>query len=201
MTKLSIELKDGMAYLTTPYHPDFVERIKALGGRWDAESKRWRVNQQSVEAVRAVMRAVYGEDDLKTDAKVTVVATFRETQSLIRMPYMLFGKMIASAYGRDTGAKVGEEAAFIEKSPRSGGSVKNWETVIPAGSVVEIYNVPRTLAEREAARSQAEDIQIRFEIKEDSAQIDREALTAEKERLLARVAEIDALLAADCGRK
>lgn len=194
MNGFEIEIKDGQAYLTTPYNPVYVQRIKQLGARWDASSKRWRINAQSVDAARKIMREIYGEDDQKQDEKVTVIATFSETQSALCNSYCLFGKTIARAYGRDTGAQVGEEAAFIERAPRSGGSIKNWETVIPAGSVVEIYNVPRKFVEQEIESNKSQDNGISFEIKEESCKIDRAALSAERERLLLRIAEIDKLL-------
>ncbi len=191
---LGIEIEDGKAYLKTPYNPDFARRIKTLGGRWDSSSRRWFVNEQSVESARKVMREVYGEDDQEEDAKVTVVATFDEEQSAMCDSYWMFGKSIARAFNRDKGAQVGEEAAFVEGSPLSGGSVKYWKTIIPAGSVVEIYNVPRKLAEQEIENGKAASKGIRLEIKESSCKIDREALKAEREQLLIRVAEIDKLL-------
>lgn len=194
MNGFEIEIKDGQAYLTTPYNPVYVQRIKQLGARWDASSKRWRINEQSIYAARKIMREVYGEDDQKHGEKVTVIATFDKTQSALCSAYCLLGKIIAQAYGRDTGAKVGPDAAFVEGAPLSGGSVKNWETIIPKGSVVEIYNVPRSFAEQEIERSESENNEISFEIKNASGKIDRAALSAERERLLLRIAEIDSLL-------
>lgn len=192
--EFEVEIKDDQAYLTTPYNPTYVQRIKQIGARWDTSSKQWRINAQSIDVARKIMREVYGEDDQQQGEKVTVIATFREEQSALCSAYYLLGKPIARAYGRDSGAQVGLDAAFTAGAPRSGGSVKNWRTVIPAGSVVEIYNVPRSFAEQEIERNESENSEISLKIKNASGKIDRVALSAERERLLLRIAEIDNLL-------
>lgn len=146
-----IDVVDNAAYITTPYNPEFVGRIKAMGGKWDASGKRWKVNAQSVDVVREAMLDVYGQNDLPgTEGElVTVVVTTQDYQYADHCAYTLFGKTIATAWGRDSGARVGEDVAFIEGKPGSGGSVKNWKTVIPSDSRFEIYNVPRAIYERD----------------------------------------------------
>lgn len=195
MNKFNVEIKDGQAYLTTPYNPVYVQRIKQAGARWDVSSKRWCINDQSVDVARKIMREVYGEDDQNQGEKVTVIATFSADQSALRSDYCLLGKVIARAYGRDTGARVGADVAFAAGAPQSGGSVKNWRTVIPAGSVVEIYDIPLRFAEQEIERIKSQDDGggIEFQIKKRSC-IDRAALESERERLLLRIAEIDEIL-------
>ena len=54
---------------------------------------------------------------------------------------------MARAYGRDSGAKIGEGVVFLEGGASSGGSVKNWYTTIKKGSVFEVRDVPRAKAE------------------------------------------------------
>lgn len=198
MNKFNVEIKDGQAYLTTPYNPVYVQRIKQVGARWDASSKCWCINDQSVDVARKIMREVYGEDDQNQGEKVTVIATFSADQSALRSDYCLLGKVIARAYGRDTGARVGAGVAFAEGAPQSGGSVKNWRTVIPAGSVVEIYDVPLRFAEQEIERIKSQDdgSGIEFQVKKRSC-IDRAALESERERLLLRIAEIDEILSGE----
>ena len=118
--------------------------------------------------------------------KKTIQLTFTEEYQELRTPITMFGKTIASAYGRDSGAKVGSDVAFIYGSPASGGSVKNWTTVVPKDSVVVLYNVPESLLAHELPSGVAMDI---LEIS-----INKEALEAEREKLLARLAEIERLL-------
>ena len=66
--------------------------------------------------------------------------------------------------------------------------MKYWETKCDERTVVEILDVPR------ASVGDAEGWEIEI-IEEAQPAIDREALEAEKERLLARLAQIDELLA------
>ena len=80
--------------------------------------------------------------------------------------------------------------AFIAGAPESCGSVKNWSTCIPEGSVCEVYRVPKAVAENVIANT---DAAYKAHIK-GGVKIDREKLIAEKQALLARLAEIDQLL-------
>lgn len=187
-----IEVVDSNAYITSPYNPDFVTRVKALGGKWEASSKRWRVSSQSVDAVRAAMLDIYGQSDEPTAETVTVVVRFAVRDYAVRSPYTLFGRVLASAYGRDSGARVGDDVAFIQGKPSSGGSVKSWCTCIPENAVIEIYNVPKDYALR--CIDSLDNDCISAEII-GAPQIDREALLEEKMRLTARIAEIEKLLA------
>lgn len=190
--QFKIEIVDSSAYIVSPYNPKFVARVKALGGKWDASSKRWRVSAQSVDTVRAAMLDVYGQNDEPVSETVTVIVRFSESDHAPCAPYVLFGRVIATAWGRDSGARVGEDVAFIQGKPTSGGSAKNWGTYIPEGAVIEIYGIPKDYAQR-----CINDLDIPFisaEIK-GTPQIDRDALIEEKARLSARIAEIEKLLA------
>lgn len=150
MATYKIETVGTAAYITTPYNPDFVARVKALSGHWDASSRRWKVKAQAVDAVRAAMMEIYGESDQpSTDERVTVIVRVAKEIETYTAPVTLFGKVVAAAYGRDTGARVGSDAAFSKGAPTSGGSARNWATVIPAGCEIEIYNVPRAMYERD----------------------------------------------------
>lgn len=195
MKEFNITARDGKAAVTTPYNPDFVRRVKALGGKWDSSSRTWQVREEAVEGVRAAMQAVYGRTDAEPAATVTVVVKTKWALSALCGPFCLFGKVIARAYGRDSGAKVGDDVAFLAGQPTSSGSAKNWTTLIPGDAVIEIYGVAEDFARREIARLNAagEDMGYTAEIKGE-AHIDREALQAERERLLARLAEIDKIL-------
>ena len=183
---MKIEIRDNTAYVFTPYNPAFVKEIKTIGGaKWDGVQRCWKDPEATVDTVRKIMMEVYGETDLPDGGeKVTVRVKFNEMETSLRSSIVVFGKTIACAFGRDSGARVGDEAAFIVGAPRSGGSAKNWTTVIDEGSVVEIRNVPI------AALNDSYEYEIVEEKK-----IDRSALEEEKAKLLKRLAEIEALLA------
>lgn len=69
----------------------------------------------------------------------------------------------------------------------SGGSVKNWESIVEKGSVVILSNVNKNIYEKEST-----EYDITVEVLE--TEINKQELLSEKERLLKRVAEIDKLL-------
>lgn len=183
---MKIEIRDTKAYVYTPYNPQFVREIKAIGGaKWNGVERCWMIPKASVDTARKVMMEVYGETDLPDEGeKVTVRVAFDEDVEVERGPVVIYGRVIASAYGRDSGAKVGEGVTFIKGMPRSGGSRNYWETIIPEGCVVEIRNIPVAAITDD----------YKYEVVKEKA-IDKEALEAEKEKLLKRLAEIEALLA------
>ena len=174
----------------TPYNASFVSAIRKIGGaKWDAEGKAWMVPTASLPQVREIMRNIWGEDDrMDTVKRVSVRLTFAEECTEWHGPVEIFGKVLSSATGRDSGARVGEDVFYTAGGPASGGSVKNWRSVVEEGSVVVLSSVPETMLD-EAALPYG----VTMEIIEDSG-IDRAALIDEKEKLLARLAEIESLL-------
>lgn len=182
-----IIINDGKAAVYTPYNRDFVSRIKLCGGRWNPGEKCWTVSEKTVDDVRGIMREIYGRDDQPVSETVDVIIRFRDEMSMWHAPVTILGRTIASAFGRDSGARVGEGVMFLDGNPKSGGSVKNWLTIVPAGSVVKLFDVPKCAITNSVLPEEVE-----MEIV--GQDIDRAALVAEKEKLLARLAEIDAIL-------
>lgn len=187
--KIRVNIDNDKAAVYTPYNRTFVQKIKTIGGaRWNGEA--WVIPANALDVCRNIMKDVYGETDLPDESeKITVKVTLRETLAEEREPVVMFGHTIASAFGRDTGAKVADGVQFIDGQPTSGGSRSRWDTVVPDGSVFIIENVSRDKFNADREKYNAD-----FEIVE-QAGIDRAALMEERERLLARIAEIDKLLA------
>lgn len=189
---IKIKIENEKAYIYTPYNKNFVQRIKKIRGIWNGNA--WVVNYAFVPAVREILKDIYGYDDTDTEIEtVTLRITFLESREEYHDDIRLFGKTIASAYGRDSGAKLGEDAALIKGSAYSGGSVKNWRTIIDAGSVIILNNVPKIMYEKKKELYNTEEIMI--EVVEKDDEIDVNKLREEKERLLKRIAEIDRILA------
>lgn len=180
----------GMIRIFTPYNPDFVKKIKCVGGRkWDSDKKCWMVPETEIDTVREYMMDVYGETDLPDESeKITVRAVFPNGTAERTGPVVVFGKEICRAWGRDSGAKVGPDVTLLSGKITSGGSCANWTTEIEEGSVFKIRNVPRKALELTNGHN------VTFEEIEEPT-IDRRALEEEKEKLLARLAEIEKLLA------
>jgi hypothetical protein len=189
----------GKIRVESPYNPECARRMRAAGGKWDSAGKAWVLDARALDAVRDICREIYGEDD-RGGERVTLRVTFLRTYIADRGPCVLAGRTLASAWGRDSGARVGDGLSFVKGAPRSGGSVKNWDTRIPEGSVVDIYDVPLPMAREtiDAAPSTTtyldEPIYTAEIMGAPSVSIDRAALEAERVALVARLAEIDALL-------
>lgn len=182
--------ENGMAKVFTPYNSEFVAKIKKIGGRkWNGAEKCWEVPETEIETVREYMMAVYGETDKADDSeKVTVKVTFNEEEYATCESIFLFGKAIARAMGRDSGARVCDDVTVLSGKLTSGGSARNWRTVATEGTVIKVRNVPK------AALGLTGEMNVTVEVIEEK-ELDRAALIAEKEKILARLAEIEKLLA------
>ena len=194
MCNIKVIVKDGRASVFTPFNRDFVAAIRNVGGRkWDADDKCWTVPEESLPQVRQIMMDIYGETDLPgTCGSVTVKVAFREEYSERGDDVILFKKVIASARGRDSGARPGDDVTFLEGEPTSGGSMKNWESVVPAGCVVLLRHVPLSVWEQDKDSEY-----YLAEIVDEGKDVKCKELEEEKARLLARIAEIDKELAAE----
>lgn len=189
---LRIAVENGRAKVYTPYNPDFVSQIKTIGGhKWDPTEKCWTVPEAEIDTVRKCMMDTYGETDISAeDQRITVRVRFNKDDYEEENSYFLFGKMVARAWGRDSGAIVGDDVVFEDGKPRSGGSMRHWRTVIPQGCVIRIKNVPQ--AAFEAQEPDKWGAWTAEKIEEEG--VSHEALEEEKAKLLARLAEIEKLL-------
>jgi hypothetical protein len=184
-------LGNGKLAVDTPYNPSFVSKIKKAGGKWNASNRTWEVDERSIDTVRSIMREVYGQDDLPQELVTVKVTIGDKSLDEWRAPVVLFGRNIASARGRDSGARPGEGVCFEKGGCDSGGSMKNWYTIVRAGSEITIYDVPRLAVEQKLGWKEEYGT---FEVIENGDPL--AALKAEKEALLERLAEIEEILAA-----
>lgn len=188
--KIRINITENKASVYTPYNREFVTKIKTIGGaKWNGEA--WVIPVNAVDDCRKILKDVYGETDLPdTSEKLTVKVTLHRYLAEEREPIVMFGHTIASAFSRDSGARVESGVRFVSGKPESGGSRKNWETYIPEGCVFIIEGVSKERFEQEKEKYKAD-----FEVMENSV-IDRASLLEEREKLLARISEIEKLLSA-----
>ena len=188
------KVADDKIEVRTPYNPQFVSKIKTAGARWNAIDKAWTMHAANIDVAREILRAVYGRDDMPAaDEKlVRVRVTALQNISADRGPIVLLGRIIASARGRDSGARVGEGVAFIDGKPQGGGSVKNWTTEISEGSIFVVADVPTTLlGELDETGWRGQKL-YRYEIIDDDRDEQLRKLQARREELAAALADIDA---------
>lgn len=188
--EIKIETSEDRVQVHTPYHPHFPQRARALGGRWDNSCRCWMFDRRDEGRIRELCREIYGTDG--SDAAASDLVTVRVTVgqddwSEHTGALYLYGRQVARARGRDSGAKLGEGVVLLSGGVCSDGSMKNWYTTARPGTVLEIRDVPRRAVEENGVPREVE-----VEIVGEST--DYDALRAERERLTARIAEIDAIL-------
>lgn len=201
---IRIEIKGNKAYIYTPYNKEFIKRVKMIGdASWRGGA--WVTDKVFVPAIRELLKDVYGYDDtsIEIDTIILRITFLKEIESM-REGISFFGKTIAYATGRRSGAKVGEDIAFTKGYATSEGSAVNWKTVIVEGSVVIVRNVIKSIYEKDIYSINADEMIVEI-IQEEHAvnaenieknnKIDINELQKEKKDLLERIAEIDKLLA------
>lgn len=189
MQKLTIITQGDTARVYAPYDPKFPELMRSVHGVWDKPNSCWWVSATRLQEVRTFMREIYGTDDLGGKPAVSVIVTFSEGDGAFRRDYVMFGKVLAHATSMTSGATPGPDVTFLQGAPESGGSSKNWCSVIPKGAVVRIDNVSGPDLEKQRLPGTAT-MQVLTEDKDS----EREKLIQERRELMKRIEQIDLLL-------
>lgn len=188
MCGIRVSVENGKANLFTPYNAEFVREIKTIGGaRWNSSSKCWTVPEECLDRAREIMVDIYGYADDEPAETVTVKLTCIGWYSELREGVTVLGKTIAQAWGRDSGAKVGDDVILLNGTIASGGSAKNWTTNVSEGAEFKLLNVSKSLFEKWSDTDS-------FKAEIISTKVDKDKLIEEREKLLARLAEIDKIL-------
>lgn len=129
--------------VVTPYSHEFLRHVKLLGGKWDSNTKSWELPIDAEKELRKTLIAIFGKDDHPVEL-VTVHVNVKQDLFAERMGIEWWGRIIAYATGRDSGAKPGAKVAFCNGSPppESGGSRARWKTIIREGTELDVYDVP-----------------------------------------------------------
>ncbi len=144
MTAVRLTLDDKTLKVVAPFHGDFLAGAKTLAGKWRGGAWIFPVSQEG--RVRELCLAVYGTDG-ESGKTVTLRVEFPEAVRARCDSIFVGGRLVARATGRDSGARLGPGVILLEGDVCSAGSRANWETVVRAGTVVEILDLPRTAAE------------------------------------------------------
>lgn len=192
MNNVEIIKTGGEITAHTPYNPAFPAKARKLGGRWRAHDKTWVFDGRDEDRVRKACRDVYGTDGSDGDDVVDLRVTYAKEALGDRAAVYFAGREVARAYGRDSGAKLGEGVVQLEGRIGSSGSRQYWCTQIRAGSVFELRDVPRAAAEKAIAGADADEI--KAEVVNGASELD--ALKAKREALKAELAEVEARIAA-----
>lgn len=173
----------------TPFDSRFPEKMRSLHGTWDKPGKCWWVAATQLGAVREAMREVFGRDDLTGKDTVSLILRFPYGDGTYKDDHKVFGKVLCHATSKSSGGTAGEDVHFLQGQPESGGSVNNWCSVIPPGSVIRLDNVRKQELDREILPKS-----VSMEILSAADTTGHEALIQERNALLQRIQEIDSLL-------
>lgn len=140
---------NGEIKVITPYNPEFVSDLKTTFGtrsrRW--EDNGWILPPQYEDEVRTLMRKHYGCDDRLTPMATIEIEAKQEIRA-DRGPVIAYGRIIASASGKSSGAFAGDYVAILgqtEDGIRSEGTTRYWQTVIQKGTRFKVLHVTKSL--------------------------------------------------------
>jgi hypothetical protein len=187
ITETTTQLK-----IESDYHPDLPKRARNLGGDWDGAY--WVFDIRDKNRVEKMYRTIYGYfGDLEsiTTVNVQLIASNDCTES--RKGIFFAGRCIAAASGRDSGARLGEGVIIENGEADSGGSAKNWITRITEDAIIEIKDVPLSKVQQAIKKGNRKWAEIKI-ISEPDFNIFE--LEKERELIMARLVEIDEILAA-----
>jgi hypothetical protein len=175
----------GRIAVVAPYNTDWTTQARAFGGRWDAARKAWTFDARDEDRVRAALVEIYGSDGSAVAETVTIrVDLDKATWVDPREGVIIAGRTVARRIERDKPVLLKGAVVIAGGFDSSGGSVKNPRLDATPGTVLEVRDVPAGHADTRLAG-----------VTVVSAEVDRDALAAERAALVARLAEIDALLA------
>ena len=184
---VSITVDGGKLTVRSPFHPDWPPAARDLGGDW--RGGVWVFDARDKARVRELAREVYGSDGSPDPAGTVTVRIPVDDVSGERggRPATLYrlGRLIASRYGRDDKPRLGEGVVLVSGGWLGSAGSHNYIQLGPQeGTIVEVRGVPRIRLSGESD----------VEIVSADQEPDEAALRAERERLVARISEIDAVL-------
>lgn len=192
MSEIRIESVADRIAVSAPFNAGFNAAAKARSGRWDSERRAWIFHVEDVDFVKSLCLEYHGSDGSAPAETCTLRVFFPKDDYAERGSIRLNGRDLASASGRDSGAKLGHDVVLESGKVGSGGSHQYWRTTVKAGTVLLVRSFPKA----KAVELAAEDPSLYSVVLPPSAPaLDRAALEAERVRLAARMEEIDRLLA------
>jgi hypothetical protein len=140
MEQISFKKQDGKIIVTTYYNRKFSSKARNLRGQWDSVKKAWVFDESVEEYVKQALIDIFGvTGEIPYETCSLLIKDFTAWE--MRGEVELFDRTVARAFGRDGGAKLGDDIIWVSGSYHSGGSVKNWTTEVKDG-IFEIQDFP-----------------------------------------------------------
>lgn len=178
-------IENGKIKVQSDYNREFITRAKTIQGRWS--SPYWVFPEENKEEVKALLLDVYGEcGDLSDEAPVTVTVEIDcDKYPHISEAVMLGSFAAVKRWHRDREVSFADNVMLIKGGfPESGGSMKNPRVYPEQGTVIRVKDIPMGIYEK---------IRDCDGVTLVSKPVNEE-LIKEREALLKRLAELNALL-------
>lgn len=185
---VQIKRTENHIIIKSPYNSIFVEKARNLAGKWSSLNEVWQFDIRDEAEVLETCYLCYGEDGIRNN-KCNIQITFIESASASKSALCVLGYPLARAFNRDSGAKVSDGVLIKSGGFDSSGSMKHWTTKAKAGTVIVLRDVSKPLVQAFIDSDEYEPDYLQIVILEEY-----QDLQAEKERLLARLAEINTQL-------
>ena len=143
------KMKDGSTklQLVSPYSPTLPAKCRALGGRWNADTKKWYFDLRDADRVRSMCVEAFGIDPLAEPDEQPELVTVRWVVggTTYDDSVWMFGREILRRPSRDERVRLGKDVVLIAGGFEGwGGSRANPRIGTPQdGTIVEIRDVPR----------------------------------------------------------
>ncbi|HPO91757.1 MAG TPA: hypothetical protein PLJ44_11675 [Victivallales bacterium] len=187
MEQISFKKQDDKIIVTTYYNRKFANKARNLRGQWDSSSKAWIFDESVEEYVKQALIDIFGvTGEIPYETCSLLIKDFTAWE--MRGEVELFGRTVARAFGRDSGAKLGDDIIWVSGSYHSGGSVKNWTTEVENGTF-EIQNFPLERTKFDDVRKAVEEGWC--EIKVNKKKRNREEIEAEIAALKSKLYELE----------
>ena len=187
MEQISFKKQDGKIIVTTYYNRRFASKARNLRGQWDSVKKAWVFDESVEEYVKQALIDIFGvTGEIQYETCSLLIRDFTAWE--MRGEVELFGRTVARAFGRDSGAKLGDDIIWVSGSYHSGGSVKNWTTEVENGTF-EIQNFPLERTKFDDVRKAVEDGWC--EIKVNKKKRSREEIESEIAALKSKLSELE----------
>lgn len=138
MQAIQLTIIDDKVKVLSPYNEKFVTRARNLRGQW--KQSAWWFDDSIIDYVRELMMECFGTTgEIAYETCTLLITKFTNFEN--NAPVVLFGRTVAKAFSRDSGARLGDDIILISGEYKSGGSVKNWRTEVK-DATFEMHNFP-----------------------------------------------------------
>ncbi len=175
---ISIETKEGVIEVISPYNPEFVDFSHMRGGKWSDEKQVWMFDKRDEFAVRSALIDIYGTDNYKSCEKVDIRAPFKLTYQH-KYKAFLCGRWVVKK--KWDNVKLADNVVLVD-----GGLSATRKNIRNEKAILEIRCVPEKAAQS-LYKENPEDVEI-------IGGINEQKLKDEKKQFQERIEEIDELL-------